>query len=465
MKKVLIFFITASFLFFGSVNAESKAKKYGPVKSGQTLWGIAYKTRPKGVSRLQMMNALHKFNPAAFDKGNINRLKKGAMLNLPTSKNAVATILAGDEVQIVEEDDSNKDIDTLRGELTNVKEELARSKEALKGLNQQSETLKSAQDTVATLTKENESLKNSSDKVAEEVKAELTSVSEQFEKAQNQIKQLEEEKATLQAVTKEETSKDSEATQKALAAVTAELTESKSLIKTLAERNKELQIDSLDPKLLQTAKEELASTNEELEALKVQNALLRDQATSADVSQEERKENNKRFTETIAALNSDIGVLRSRIKELEELEKMKDNHITELQKSLDHATVVIKEQAEVNKKMYARLNEMEKKDKEEEKEDEQAAAAAASSNPSNPTPPAEQSGGGGSTSSTPTNSTSTIVNFADKPGTSSSAVVVTETLKDISPKFWLMLTLAGLLFVFALLWRVISGKDELETAM
>ena len=132
MKQFLLFFFTASFLFLSSVNADNTkipAKKYGPVKSGQTLWGIAYKTRPKGISRLEMMDALHKLNPSAFDKGNINRLKKGAMLTLPLNKEMVIKVLTGDEVQIAtEEDDSNKDIDTLRTELRSVKEQLAKSK-------------------------------------------------------------------------------------------------------------------------------------------------------------------------------------------------------------------------------------------------------------------------------------------------------------------------------------------------
>ncbi len=464
MKKILILFITAGFLFLGSVNATPKAKSYGPVKSGQTLWSIAYKTRPKGVSRLKMMNALHKFNPSAFDKGNINRLKKGAMLNLPVSKEQVASILAGDIVEVAQSgDDSSKDIDTLRDELSSVKEALARSKEALKGLNEQSNELKKVQGEIALLTKENEALKSSNGNALEEAKQELVAVREQFEKAQNQIKTLEDEKLALQEATKNATSEsDVEEGNKALAVVTAELVKTKELVKTLAEKNKELQSNNLDPKLLDKAKEELATSHEALEALKVQNQLLRDQAANADISQEERRENNKKFSETIAALNADIGVLRSRIKELEELEKMKDNHISELQKSLDHATAVIKEQADVNKKMYARLNELERKDEEEEQQ--AAAAVADNSNPSNPTPPAEQSAtnatGDGSSANKPN-----IVNFSGTSEINGSILGVKNTLKDISPKFWLMLTLAGLLFVVALLWRVISGKDDLETAM
>ncbi len=459
MKHFIILFFTASFLFLGSVNANSTAKKYGPVKSGQTLWGIAYKTRPKGITRLEMMDALHKLNPSSFNKGNINRLKKGAMLTLPTSKEMISQLLSDGEVDITAvEDDNNKDLKTLQTELKSVKAELAKSKQALLGLNDQSKQFKQTQKRVKALIKDNESLRSNTNTVSKTVKMELATIAKKYAKAQTQIEQLEVEKKQLQALAKQagkasasEPAGNKEAVAK-LAAISADLVTSKNLIKELAEKNKALQENSLDPKLLKDTKQELANTTEELDALKIQNQLLREQAANADVSDQDRKDNNHKFSETIAALNSDIGQLRTRIKELEELEKMKDNHITELQKSLDHATVVIKEQAEVNKKMYARLNDMEKADEAKQQEqDEQAAAAITGTNPPNPTPPAELSG-----------ESPAIVNFADKPEASSMAI--TDSLKHISPKFWLMLTLAGLLFVLALLWRVIAGKDEPEEA-
>lgn len=454
MKQFLILLITTSVLFLGSVNAEPTTTSYGPVKAGQTLWAIAYKTRPKGISRLHMMRAIHKLNPDAFEKGNINLLKKGVTLNLPTTRKMVERILAGKEVQIAadEESDNNKDLETLRNELTLVKKELAESKETLQGLRKQSEKLQQAQQTVENLKQENAKLKQT---VAElpEVKSQVAEINKKLEEAKAHIKTLEEEKLALQkkADAGQDTPEDQEKTAKALASVTAELAKSQQLVKELAEKNKALQEQSIDPKLFEDTKKELASTREQLEAIKVQNQLLREQTANADVSEQERKESNKKFTDTIAALNSDIGQLRSRIKELEELEQMKDKHISELQKSLDHATAVIKEQAEVNKKMYARLNALEKADKEkDENNDENHAAAATSSNPSNPNPP------GGKTIDN-----SSIVNFADKAAnTSNHALAVTESLKHISPKFWLMLTLAGLLLVLALLWRLISGNDD-----
>ncbi len=452
MKQFLILLTTTCLLLLGSVNAAPDTKKYGPVKSGQTLWAIAYKTRPRGISRLHMMRAIHKLNPSAFEKGNINLLKKGAILHLPTSRKMVRQVLAGNTSPVAAtEDDRNKNLETLRSELATVKEELVQSKQTLQALHKESEKLQEAQQLVESLKKENEELKHTASQLSTET-SKLAVITQQLEEAQAHIKTLEAEKTTLQERVRQNIPEDQEATLKALASVTEELAKSQQLVKTLAEKNKQLQLESIDPKLLADTRQELATTREQLEAIKVQNQLLREQTASADVSEQERKENNRKFTDTIAALNSDIGQLRSRIKELEELEKMKDNHIAELQKSLDHATAVIKEQAEVNKKMYARLNALEKADKEKEQEKDQDSAAAAISNsaPSDPSPPS------GKVAESPT-----IVNFADKPGTNN-ALAVSESLKHISPKFWLMLTLAGLLFVLALLWRVISGKDESE---
>jgi pilus assembly protein FimV len=56
---------------------------YGPVQSNETLWGIAERLRAQdGASLNQMMLALYRANPEAF-AGNINRLKRGAILRVP----------------------------------------------------------------------------------------------------------------------------------------------------------------------------------------------------------------------------------------------------------------------------------------------------------------------------------------------------------------------------------------------
>ncbi len=57
---------------------------YGPVQRGETLWGIAERMRPQGVSVGQMMMALLRVNPDAFADANINNLKRGAILRMPS---------------------------------------------------------------------------------------------------------------------------------------------------------------------------------------------------------------------------------------------------------------------------------------------------------------------------------------------------------------------------------------------
>ncbi len=56
---------------------------YGPVRPNETLWQIAERLRPAGVSVHQMMMALYRANPDAFLRGNINLLKKGRILHVP----------------------------------------------------------------------------------------------------------------------------------------------------------------------------------------------------------------------------------------------------------------------------------------------------------------------------------------------------------------------------------------------
>lgn len=66
--------------------------EYGPVAAGETLGEIARATRPgEAVSVNQMMVALLKNNPNAFFKDNINALKRGAVLRIPSSEEIAAT--------------------------------------------------------------------------------------------------------------------------------------------------------------------------------------------------------------------------------------------------------------------------------------------------------------------------------------------------------------------------------------
>jgi pilus assembly protein FimV len=70
------------------------------VKSGDTASKIAGATKPANVSLDQMLVALLRANPAAFMDGNINRVKAGAVMNIPTAEQAGATP-AAEATQII----------------------------------------------------------------------------------------------------------------------------------------------------------------------------------------------------------------------------------------------------------------------------------------------------------------------------------------------------------------------------
>lgn len=58
--------------------------EYGPVQSGQTLWGIASNwSRGSGLDVNKVMIAIQRENPDAFLNDNINLLKRGAILRMP----------------------------------------------------------------------------------------------------------------------------------------------------------------------------------------------------------------------------------------------------------------------------------------------------------------------------------------------------------------------------------------------
>jgi len=61
------------------------------VKSGDTLGGIARRNMPVSATPEQMMMALYRANQAAFINNNINRLRSGSILKIPTASDAQST--------------------------------------------------------------------------------------------------------------------------------------------------------------------------------------------------------------------------------------------------------------------------------------------------------------------------------------------------------------------------------------
>jgi len=70
---------------------------YGPVQRGETLWGVAERFRPTGVTMNQMMVAMYQANPEAFS-GNMNLLLQGVSLRIP-EVDTVQQLTAGDATQ------------------------------------------------------------------------------------------------------------------------------------------------------------------------------------------------------------------------------------------------------------------------------------------------------------------------------------------------------------------------------
>ena len=71
------------------------------VKRGDTLSGIAGQTQSDGVSLDQMLVALYRANPQAFVSENMNRLKAGAVLNVPQA-DAVTSIPNSEARQVIQ---------------------------------------------------------------------------------------------------------------------------------------------------------------------------------------------------------------------------------------------------------------------------------------------------------------------------------------------------------------------------
>lgn len=66
--------------------ASSDPTRYGPVRPGDTLWVVAQAVKPSGVGLDQAMLALYETNPGAFVNGDIDNLRKGATLKVPSAE-------------------------------------------------------------------------------------------------------------------------------------------------------------------------------------------------------------------------------------------------------------------------------------------------------------------------------------------------------------------------------------------
>lgn len=86
------------------------------VQRGDTAGGIALENLPANVSLDQMLVAMLRANPRAFIKGNVNRVKAGAVLTLP-DENTAAAVSAGEASQIISA--QSRDFNEFRRRLAN----------------------------------------------------------------------------------------------------------------------------------------------------------------------------------------------------------------------------------------------------------------------------------------------------------------------------------------------------------
>jgi pilus assembly protein FimV len=74
----------------GAAAAPSETKAsgdtYGPIQKGETLNKIAQETKPSNVSLEQMLVALYRENKGAFISNNMNRMKTGQILRVPSAE-------------------------------------------------------------------------------------------------------------------------------------------------------------------------------------------------------------------------------------------------------------------------------------------------------------------------------------------------------------------------------------------
>jgi pilus assembly protein FimV len=64
--------------------------RYGPVPAGEGLWRIAREMQPRGATVAQTAMALYRNNQQAFIRGDINKLRLGAELEIPTPEELFA---------------------------------------------------------------------------------------------------------------------------------------------------------------------------------------------------------------------------------------------------------------------------------------------------------------------------------------------------------------------------------------
>ena len=98
-----------------SAPAATAADTYGPIEKGETLNKIASQVKPAEVSLEQMLVALYRENQDAFSGKNMNRLKTGQILKVPSAE----------EVAAIAQKDAQREIHTQVADWKSYREQLA----------------------------------------------------------------------------------------------------------------------------------------------------------------------------------------------------------------------------------------------------------------------------------------------------------------------------------------------------
>lgn len=97
------------------MGATAGADTYGPVQKGDTLRKIAEGVKPSNVSLEQMLVALYRENKSAFSGNNMNRLKTGQILKVPSAE----------EVEKIEQKEANREYRTHVSDWKSYRDQLA----------------------------------------------------------------------------------------------------------------------------------------------------------------------------------------------------------------------------------------------------------------------------------------------------------------------------------------------------
>lgn len=179
--------------------------------SSDTLWGIAQRNRQSGTVHQSMM-AIFELNPEAFANGNINRLKSGQVLRMPTDAQIRSRSHAEAVAQVAEQNNawregraaapvSMRQLDATRRDSAGAAPATAQARDSLKLVAADAGKSTAGSDQVEALNEQlavtKESL-DSSRRESEELKGRMTELQSQLEKAQRLLELKDGQLAKLQ---------------------------------------------------------------------------------------------------------------------------------------------------------------------------------------------------------------------------------------------------------------------------